>query len=384
MATTITTSQSWFSRLGSSVKNVFLGFILVIGSIFLLFWNEGRAVKTDQSLKEGASIVVSVNPESKEQVNDGKLIHFSGVAKTPSTLTDIEFGVGVNALKFQRIVETYQWEEDSKSETKEKLGGGTDTTTTYTYAKKWDDSLIDSTSFQEKEAHQNPTSKKFENKEWFAENVSIGSYVLSKELLESLSGYQPFTITQEMLSSLPYATQEKLGLTGNMIYYQASTSSEPVIGDTRIKYEYIAPQEISVVVKQSGESLIPYTTKNGRTISMIQLGSHSAKEMFDAAVSGNIMMTWIIRAAGSIIMYIGVSLVFGVLPTVASVIPFAGRLVGAGVSMIAGLFTLIGSTVTIGIAWIFYRPLIGVLLFSFAIGCMYLIIRAFKKTSIKK
>src|SRR3989344_2280935 len=115
MVTTVTTSTSWFSRLGSSVKNIFFGLLLVIGSIVLLFWNEGRAVKTDQSLKEGASSVVSVSSEKKDPANEGKLIHFSGLAKTPSVLTDVDFGVGGSALKLRRIVEVYQWEENANS-----------------------------------------------------------------------------------------------------------------------------------------------------------------------------------------------------------------------------------------------------------------------------
>ena len=135
MATTITTSTSWFSRLGSSVKNVFFGFLLITISVIVLFWNEGRAVKTDQSLKEGASLVVSINAETKDVSNDGKLVHFTGLARTPSVLTDIDFGVGGSALKLARVVEVYQWQEDSDSKTVEKLGGGTDTTTTYTYKK---------------------------------------------------------------------------------------------------------------------------------------------------------------------------------------------------------------------------------------------------------
>lgn len=383
MATTVTTSSTWFSRLGSSVKNVFFGFILVVVSVGVLFWNEGRAVKTDQSLKEGAAMVISVNPDAKQSDHEGKLIHFSGDAKTPSILTDVDFGVGGSALKLKRIVEMYQWDEDTQSSTREKLGGGTDTTTTYSYSKKWSDTIIDSSSFREKEAHQNPTSKKFENKEWFAENVSVGSYILSKELLEALSGYQPLTITQEMLSTLPYGTQEKIELDGNMLYYQTASASEPTIGDIRIQYKYIAPQRVSVISRQSGDSLEEYTTKNNRTIRMIQLGDHTAKEMFDTAISSNIVMTWVIRGAGALIMFLGISMVFGVLPIVASVIPFVGRMVSAGVSLVSGLLTLIGTSVTIGIAWIFYRPLIGILLFCVAAVGIFLIVKSASKKSTK-
>lgn len=373
MTTTVTSSTSWFSRLGSSVKNVFFGFLLITISVIVLFWNEGRAVATDQSLKEGASLVVSVNAETKDSTNDGKLIHFSGLARTPSILTDIDFGVGGSALKLSRVVEVYQWIEDSISKTVEKLGGGTDTTTTYTYKKDWSNSIVDSSDFKEAETHQNPTSKKYEDKEWVAQNVSVGAYTLSEDLLKSLSGYQPFTITQEMLNTLPYAKQQELKLVGKIIYSETSDASTPEIGNTRILYQIITPQTVSVIAKQTGDTLMPYVTKNGRTISMIVLGENTASEMFTGAVANNKTVTWLLRGLGILLMYIGFSMVFGVLPIVASVVPFVGRVVGASISMLSFGLTLIVGSITIAMAWLVYRPFVSLLILGFgALGVILL------------
>jgi hypothetical protein len=383
MVTTVTTSTSWFSRLGTSVKNILFGLLLVIGSIVLLFWNEGRAVKTDQSLKEGASAVISVSSEKKDPANEGKLIHFSGLARTPSVLTDVDFGVGGSALKLHRIVEVYQWKENTTSNTVEKLGGGTETTTTYSYDKDWSDNLIGSSSFKEAEAHQNPTSKRFEDKEWIAQNVNVGVYTISEDLLNSLSGYQPLTLTQEMFATLPSTTQEQLKLVGNIIYFQTSDATLPEIGNNRIHYESIAPQVISIIAKQSGAALVPYETKNGRTISMIQTGDETAKEMFAGAVANNQMMTWILRFLGMILMFSGFKMILELLPVVASVIPFIGRILGAGVSLVCALLTLIVSTITIAVAWITYRPLVGIILLLLAgLGYVFLM-RTSKKASTK-
>lgn len=384
MATTVTTSQSWFSRLGDSVKNVFIGFLLVIGSIILLFWNEGRAVATYQSLKEGSSAVVSVSSETKDPANDGKLIHITGDARTPSVLTDTDFGVGGNFLKLKRTVELYQWEEDTDSKTVEKLGGGTETTTTYTYKKDWSDDIIESSSFKEPEEHQNPTAKLFENEEWLAQNVSVGAYSLSDELLEALSGYVAITPTKEMLEALPYATQQDIQLVGNLLYYRTSEVTNPQIGNTRIGYEAIPPQEVSVIAKQSGDTLVPYETKNGRTIMMIEAGDNSASEMFAGAIAGNKMMTWILRGVGVILMFIGFRMVFGVLPIVAAVIPFVGRLVGAGMSLVAGVLTFVCATMTIAIAWLAARPLLGIALLAVAAAVLVLAARRFKPSAVKK
>ena len=55
MAVEETTTESWGSRLGGSIKGVFVGGVLFIAGIPLLFWNEGRSVKTTQALEEGAA-----------------------------------------------------------------------------------------------------------------------------------------------------------------------------------------------------------------------------------------------------------------------------------------------------------------------------------------
>lgn len=366
MATTIVTKTSWFSRIGASAKNIFIGIILVIVGSILLFWNEGRAVKTAQSLKEGASSVVSVSSDSINPKNEGKLIHFTGKARTPSTLTDIDFGMNGSYLKLKRNVEVYQWIEGTQSKTVEKLGGGTETTTTYTYKKDWDDSIIDSSSFQEKEAHQNPTLKIFENKEWIAENVSIGAYTIPVDMVNSLQDYEVLTPSSEMLATLPYEIQEKLELLSGVIYYNSQDPTNPQVGDTRVTFDGVAPQVLSVIAAQKGKTLTSFKTSNGRSISFIQTGEAGAQEMFKNAVEGNNMMAWIVRALGLILLYIGFRSILGLLPILAAIIPFLGRLVGAGMSLISGVLTLTVGLTVIATAWILYRPIIGVSLLIIA------------------
>lgn len=52
---TAVTSRSWGSRIMSSIKGIFFGFVLIVVVVVLLWWNEGCAVKTAKSLTEGAS-----------------------------------------------------------------------------------------------------------------------------------------------------------------------------------------------------------------------------------------------------------------------------------------------------------------------------------------
>lgn len=379
MTTTETTSTSWFSRLGNSLKNIVLGILFVVGTVMLLFWNEGRAVKTEQGLKEGLASVISVSPDKKDVKNDGKLIHFTGMTQTPRTLTDEEFAITKEALKMKRTVEVYQWNEEVKSKTIEKLGGGTETTTTYTYTKKWSDSIIDSTNFKESELHQNPTSKMITDKEWIAEDVTVGAFAISKDMLASLNGYQPFSLSEDKINLQSTTMSAQLQLVGGTIYYQTKDAAVPEIGNTRISYEVVIPQDISVVYKQEGEALVPYQTKNGSIISMIQTGKATAEEMFKNAQESNKTTTWILRVVGILFMFIGFQMIFSVLQVIGSVIPFVGRIIGMGTGLVAGVLTIILASVIIALAWIFYRPVIGIGLLIVAIVAYVYLMKNSKK-----
>src|SRR5690606_37932005 len=138
MAYTETTSTSYGKRLGDSLKGIITGFVLFIVETVVVFWNEGNFVKTKKAINEGQSVVVpvsdvnSVNPEL-----NGKFIHASALADTRDTLTVDLFGVKELAVALDRKVEYYQWVEKSKTETKDKIGGGQEQKTTYTYQQEW-------------------------------------------------------------------------------------------------------------------------------------------------------------------------------------------------------------------------------------------------------
>ena len=83
MAVTETTTESWGSRLGSSIRGVLVGGALFIAGFPVLFWNEGNSVKTAKAIDEGEGACISL--ESNANVDpemNGKLVHMSGKADT--------------------------------------------------------------------------------------------------------------------------------------------------------------------------------------------------------------------------------------------------------------------------------------------------------------
>ena len=93
--------------------------------------------------------------------------------------------------------------------------------------------------------------------------------------------------------------------------------------------------------------------------------------MFDAAEAANTVTTWILRFVGLMMMFIGLKMIVSIFSVIADVIPFIGNLVGGLTGIVAFLVALSLSLVTIAVAWLYYRPLIGGALLIAAIAIFY-------------
>lgn len=359
------THESWFSRIGGAIKGILAGLILFVAAFPLLFWNEGRAVTRYKTLKEGAGAVVTVSSDSVDRANAEKLIHVTGKADTDETLTDPVFGVSASGLKLRRAVEMYQWMETSQSRSEKKAGGGKTTTTTYSYSKTWADRLISSADFKIPAEHHNPGSMPYESAQQTAGNVTLGAYVLSQALIGQIRAFEPFPVGSD--TPLPQELQGRARLHDTGFYIGADPAS-PQIGDMRIKFTIVKPTEISVIAKQVNNTFAPYSTKAGGMIELLQTGSLSSDEMIQKAQESNRTLTLIVRIAGFILMFAGLSMIFRLLSVIADVLPVLGAIVSAGTGIIAFLLSAVLSLITIATAWIFYRPVLGIILLVAALA----------------
>ena len=372
------TSTSWFSRLGDSFKGIGTGFLLIIAATALLWWNEGRTVRTGDAIVEAQLATEPMPAITKvDSAFEGKMVYATGRAVTKDELTDPVFGVKVNAIKLRRKVEYYQWVEHRRSEKRQKLGGGEETVTTYTYSREWVNHPVDSQSFKQMVGHENKTRIQTEAADWLAPNVTFGAYRFPAFLARSIGGEKPLDIslTDTQRAELqkaffaPNASLDASQVVGqqgaSMIHTQTNTiyvgrePGAPSIGDVRVTFFETPAAEVSILAKVNGDTFVPFRASNGNTFSRLSMGIQDMNSMFDAAKSGNATMAWILRGLGLVLCVTGFGMVFAPLKVLADVIPLLGSIVGAGTGLVAGLLGTAWSMVIIAIAWIRFRPVLG-------------------------
>ena len=369
-----TSSESWFSRIGGAFKGLLFGLVLLPVSVFLLFWNESRAVTTANSLKEGAKAVVSVAADTIVPGNDHKLIHLSGEVTTTESIRDPLFGLSVTALRLGRRVEMYQWKEDKTTETKKKLGGGEETTTRYEYSRAWSDRPVDSSSFRHPEDHTNPSSFPVQKLTVLTSKATLGAFKIPEPIIEKMSNDQPLPPPSDCIAQLPADLKPKARINAEQIYLGQDPAA-PAVGDMRVTFQVLKPAVYSILAQQSGDTLTPYPTKAGREIERVESGPMTAELMFQHALSENTMLTWGLRFAGFLLMSIGFGAVLKPLSVFGDVIPFIGGIIGFGTGLVSGILGFAGSLIVIAIAWLAARPILGSTLLIIAVAAIIHAIR---------
>lgn len=367
------TRVSWFGRLRDSVLGVGVGIVLVIGMVGALFWNEGRAVQTQRSLDEGAGLVVSAEPSSVDTEHEGQLIHVTGPVTTQQTVSDAQFAVTAQGVRLERKVEMFQWIQSSRTENQRNLGGGETRVTTYRYVPDWSERHHDSARFHEPTGHQNP-SMVFESTDFSITEAELGAFSLGSNVLRRIGGAQPLPVQAAHAETVQEILGERLNVSVvDGALYLGANPLRPQIGDYRIRYELVPLGTISVIGQQRGEGIAAYPTQAGDSLLLVSTGEQSAQEMFDDAARANTALTWGLRIGGLVLLIAGFSLMMKPLSVAASVVPLLGSIVGLGTGLVAAIAGIALGTLTIGSAWLFYRPLVGLMIFAIGAALIFAI-----------
>ena len=176
----------------------------------------------------------------------------------------------------------------------------------------------------------------------------------------------PVTVSQHVLPNMVHVE-------GNTIYLGRNPNN-PQIGDIRVTFQRTLPSKaVSLIAKQIGDTFEAFTAANNYTVALLELGTVSAENMYASAHAANEMMTWLLRFGGIFLVFIGLRMVFAPLEVLASVVPFLGKLVGAGIGFVSMVLGLAWSLLIIALAWLFYRPLIGIIILVVVVGLVALL-----------
>ncbi|MDR3514801.1 MAG: TMEM43 family protein [Azospirillaceae bacterium] len=365
------TQRSWLGRAAGSLIAVVIGLILFLGSFPVLIWNEGRAVAAIDTLNAGARSVVSVAADHIDPVHDGHLVHVTGVATVDHPAVDPVFGVApVNAVRLRRHVEMYQWQEHKESQTDKQLGGGETTRTTYQYRKVWSETAIDSAGFKQPNGHGNAVMP-LHSTMFDANGVRLGAFHLDEGLIGQMSGFKTLAPPTDATGAGVEPFFRRFGEG----FYHGSSPETPAPGDIQVSFEVIETQPISVIAAQVGQRFAPFRTGKGPAIEAIDLGTHSAADMFQEAQASEATMTWILRGVGFVMMALGVGLMAAPLAWLASVLPVLEGVVDAAAFLVALIIAIPLTAITIAISWIAYRPLLGGGLIIVGLGLAILVRR---------
>lgn len=280
---------------------------------------------------------------------------------------DAALGVGAaGLLRLKRTVEMYAWVESKETQTHKNLGGSETKETTYSYHKEWTAQPGDSAHFHAPNNHRNPPMP-LNSATVDASGVTLGTWHVDPGLLGEVSPFVPFSVAD----AAPPAGYRKLGDT----FYRGQDGDNPAIGDIRVSYQAVPAQTMSVVAADTSGTLAPFTATNGYRIALARAGVIPAAEMFREQTQSESLLTWILRGVGFLMMLVGLMLAANPLAVLVGVIPFLEGLVEVGIFLLA-LFIAVPTTLfVIALAWLVYRPLIGMALIAAGLGIGYLIRR---------
>ena len=226
----------------------------------------------------------------------------------------------------------------------------------------------------------------FEDGEQWAEHVSFGAYTLNNSLIHNINAYEPLRpdMSDDMLRVLDRTIQatwerqhdKKADVDGsgcNFVHvsdgqlYLGLDPNNSKVGDVRIKFEKVAPaNEVTVVAVVDGDSFKPFKAKNGYTLEKLVMGRKDMGQFFEDEQNTNTFNTWAYRILGIMMVIGALKVIFGFVVTLARIVPFLSTILGWGVNIICTVLGLVWSLMVIAVAWLFYRPVIGIMLLAVA------------------
>lgn len=330
------------------IKNLFsgvlAGFVFIIIGTMLLWSGEKNNVNNIKTVKEVSDKVVNVSSKKVNSKNDGKLVCTNGkIDLSGNEAKDDTFNISVSTPNLKRVVEMYQWQEESETDEDDK--------TTYTYKKVWSEDIIDSSEFNQS-GHDNPEYMKYESENFVADKVSLGAFELTESQKERLTPSKKLSLEGKTSPVESYTLQ-------NNYFTSSEDIANPNIGDIRVSFVYNNWKEATVLAVQNENSFDSFISKAGKKVNRVEEGKKTANEIIEEMKKENKLKKWFVRIIGIVLIIAGFNALVSFITKLASFVPILGDIVNSVLGLIMSLIGIIYSLVIIIIAWFRYRPLLS-------------------------
>jgi len=354
-----TESSGFLGNMGKAIMAVPIGILLFFLS-FVVFWKtEGR---TDWSKIAATSKVVAADSASG---NEGEFVSVTGALTSSEKLGDPDFIAPGDFLTIDRRTQMFAWVEHRKSEKKKKVGGKTETVTTYNYEMEWTSNPKMASDFKYPDGHNNPTPS-IDSAEFSVNTASVGAWGFNVADAQIPSGddlpLDGLTLVNKGLKGAKSGNELIIGKSVTLAAGSekeaagegaAPTIGTPQLGDMKVSFRALkGGGTVTMFGKAEGGKLARYMVNDEDTYLRAVEGNRDEalvhlKNEFKA-------MGWIGRIVGFLMMWIGMTMVFTPLHAFLDVIPFMGSVSRNLLGCVLFPIALVLSAISILISMIFH------------------------------
>lgn len=373
--------ESFGERILNSFVGLLIGILLFLGSFVVLFINEGR-----ENLASYARGAVRYE-EGKTHPENG-LVYTVGTLSAGTYASDNYLEEG-SYIYIERIVEMYAYIEQEHSETRENLGGSSETVYTYTYTLEWTQNPKKTSAFKG-DSNERPSDIPSGYDSWIdnmpgstvskASGISIGGINIAGT--PDFSGAKELQLTSDNVRNL--AANESVA--GNLIYRANNGSHDNIkAGDVRIRFFAIKASDNGLLLARFvNNQFEPYLTGKNETLFRYFTGVESLAEAAAILEAEYQTALWIMRLVGFLMMFFGLLLIANPVMTLLAVIPIFARIGRAVYAVIAFITSLVLTGLTILIAMIFNNVYLAIGAVVLLVAIVVLILNGRRKRKASK
>jgi hypothetical protein len=364
------TTRGLGTNLMDSIKGVGIGLLLFLASFVVLWMNEGRL-----DMSKVAKKAEVLAPGAVDPAMNGKWASLTAPVTLSSPLEDPQFINAGPYLKIERDAEMFAWVEEKESKEEKKVGGSTETITTYKYNKQWTSvaSVKSAGNFKIPKGHENPSTN-ISSDSFSASQAMIGPYRFSPKDTDLPSG--------EKLALTPALVKSGFAVQGDYVYLPAYpsmvapgaapgaalvVSSTVELGDVRVSFRVVRIPSTSTIFGVANNGMMTtYVAEDGG--SFLRLFASDREAAIKTLSTEFTTMTWILRLVGFLLMWIGLQMFFGPINTALDILPFLGSAGRFLVGVVIFPIALVLSIVTILISIVFHNIYLLIALLVVLVG----------------